>query len=261
MDEYTGVSALLYDALSTGIAGDTEFYVQEALRAGGPVLELGCGTGRITLAIARAGVEIVGLDRSPEMLAIAQRKLAQDPEDVRARVRLVEGDMRAFTLDGRFQLALIPYRAFLHLLTSDDQRATLACIRDHLAPGGALALNIFDPRLDIINERMSGLGGAPVSMWCELVHPLNGHRVLVSDVRRYDPETQVLEMYWIFEELDEQGAQVARHMTPLKLRWIYRYEMEHLLELSGFRVEALYGDLARGAFRYGGEQVWIARAL
>lgn len=259
MDEYHGLSALLYDALSTGIPGDADFYTQEALRAGSPVLELGCGTGRITAQVAQAGVEIVGLDRSPDMLAIARRKIEALGAETARRVTLVEGDMRQFSLPKRFRLAMIPYRAFLHLLTSQDQRDALTCIRDHLAEGGLLALNVFDPRLDIIAERMGSLGGAHTYLWREIVHPQNGHRVLVSDTRRYDPAEQRLEMHWIFEELDDTGRVVAKYYAPLTLRYVHRYEMAYLLELCGFRVEALYGDLARGPFRYGGEQVWLAR--
>jgi SAM-dependent methyltransferase len=259
MDEYAGVSAILYDALSTGIPGDADFYTEEALRAGSPVLELGCGTGRITAQVAAAGMQIVGLDRSPDMLAIARRKIDALGPEIAARVTLVEGDMRQFRLEQRFRLIMIPYRAFLHLLTPQDQRAALTCIREHLAEGGLLALNIFDPRLDIIVERMGGIGGAHTYLWRELVHPENGHRVLVSDTRRYDPAEQRLDQWWIFEELDEGGAVVAKHYAPLALRYIHRYEMAYLLELCGFRVEALYGDLARGPFCYGGEQVWLAR--
>lgn len=259
MDEYTGVSAHLYDALSQGIAGDADFYTEEALRAGSPVLELGCGTGRITAQVAAAGVEIVGLDRSSDMLAIARRKLNALDAAVAHRARLVEGDMRQFQLAQRFHLAMIPYRAFLHLLTPHDQCAALTCIREHLVEGGLLALNIFDPRLDIIVERMGGLGGAQAYLWRELIHPENGHRVLVSDTRRYDPAEQRIDQFWIFEELDQEGKVVAKHYAPLALRYVYRQEMAYLLELCGFRVEALYGDLKRGPYRYGGEQVWLAR--
>jgi SAM-dependent methyltransferase len=145
LDEYGAASAAFYDDFATGVAGDVAFYVARAREAGSPVLELGCGTGRILFAVGEAGVEIVGLDRSPHMLAVARRKLATVPPDVRRRVHLFPGDMCDFTLGRRFTLVLIPYRAFLHNLEPADQLRTLACAREHLAIDGRLVFNVFDP--------------------------------------------------------------------------------------------------------------------
>jgi ubiquinone/menaquinone biosynthesis C-methylase UbiE len=126
--------------------GDVPFYLElarEAAALGQPVLELGCGTGRVTIPIAQAGVEVVGLDNAPAMLNVARRKAAAAALDV----RWVQGDMRSFALDQRFGLVIIPFRSFLHLLTEADQLNCLACIRKHLLPGGRLALNFFAPKL------------------------------------------------------------------------------------------------------------------
>jgi SAM-dependent methyltransferase len=226
--EYDRLDAELYDAYTgASIDGDVEFYVEEARRAGSPVLELGCGTGRILMPVAMAGIDVVGLDRAPNMLAVAGEKRAALEPDVRRRIALIEGDMRSFSLGQRFSLVMIPFRAFLHLLTVDDQRQTLASVRDHLAPDGHLALNIFDPDLSIIQARQGVHAGTLQS--------------------------------FIFQERAAAGRVGARLYAPLMLRWVYRYEMQHLLELAGFRIEALYGDFRRGPFRHGGEQVWIAR--
>jgi hypothetical protein len=93
----------------------------------------------------------------------------------------------------------------------------------------------------------------------EFVHPDTGHRVIVWDTRQYDPERQMLEQYFVFEELDDEGSVISKAYSPLILRYVYRYEMQYLLELCGYRIEALYGDFRRGPFRYGGEQIWVAR--
>jgi len=257
MEEYDREDASFYDHYSTGLPGDVEFYVAEARRAGSPVLELGCGTGRILIPVAEARVEIVGLDRAPSMLAVARAKVAQLSPKVQRRIRLVEGDMRDFDLGRRFTLAMIPYRAFLHLLTVEDQMCALRCVRDHLVDGGRLILNIFDPSLEIIVAHRGPLG-ASLKLESEFVHPETGHRVLVWDTRQYEREEQLLRQYFVFEELDEDGAMVAKRFTPLVLRYIFRYEMQHLLERAGFAIEALYGDFDRGPFRAGGEQVWVA---
>jgi len=258
MKEYDRADAALYDYYSLGTEGDAAFYVDEAARAGGPVLELGCGTGRILIPSAEAGADMTGLDRAPSMLAIARDKVARLDPAVRGRIALVEGDMRDFSLGRRFKLVTIPYRAFLHLLTGEDQRRALGCVRDHLEPDGRLILNIFDPRLETIVAHFGSLGGA-VKLVDEFVHPATGHKVVVWDTRQYDPEKQMVNQYFIFEELDGEGRLVSKTYSELTLRYLHRYEMEYLLELCGFRVEALYGDFDRGPFHYGREQIWVAR--
>lgn len=257
MEEYDRQDALFYDHYSTGVPGDVEFYVAEARKAGSPVLEIACGTGRILLPIAEAGVEVVGLDRAPSMLAVARGKIAKLPSEARRRVQLVEGDMRNFDLGRRFSLVMIPYRAFLHLLTVEDQKRALRCIHDHLVEGGRLVLNNFDPRLETIVAHRSSLGSA-LKLDSEFSHPETGRRVLVWDTREYDVGEQIIRQYFVFEELDEDGHVVSKRFNPLVLRYLFRFEMQHLLELSGFQVDALYGDFDRGPFRSGGEQVWVA---
>ena len=257
MKEYDRADAAFYDYYATGLEGEVQFYVEEARRAGSPVLELGCGTGRILIPVAEAGVTIVGLDRSPAMLSIARQKTSKLGVEAQHRITLVEGDMRSFSLGQRFKLVMIPYRTFLHLMTPEDQRQALGCIREHLTEDGRLVLNVFDPRLDIIAAH-SGALGAAMKKDSEFVHPDTGHRVIVWDTRQYDPGRQTLKQYFIFEELDDEGKVISRSYSPLTLRYVFRYEMQHLLELCGFKVEALYGDFQRGPFRYGGEQIWIA---
>jgi SAM-dependent methyltransferase len=258
--EYDRVDAGIYDAYTgASINGDTEFYVEEARRAGSPVLELGCGTGRILIPIAAAGVDVTGVDRAPSMLAVAKAKVAAQPVEVQSRIELVEGDMRELRLDRRFALIAIPFRAFLHLLTVEDQRQALARIREHLVDGGRLVLNVFDPHLGIIASRLGHEGGRRERRRA-FAHPRTGRTVVQWDAFRYDPERQVLEGDFVFDELDGDGTVVATSYSPLTLRWVYRYEMQHLLERAGFDIEALHGDFRRGPFRHGGEQVWIARA-
>jgi len=256
MKEYDRLDARFYDYFATGLAGDVRFYVEEARKAGSPVLEIGCGTGRILIPTAQAGIDIVGLDRAPKMLAIAREKIAGLGHETQDRIELVEGDMRTFWLGRRFKMVTIPYRAFLHLLTPEDQRRALERIREHLSDEGRLVLNVFDPRLDIIAGHFGPLGSALKKIQ-EFFHPDTGNRVFVWDTRQYDPERQMIEQYWLFEELDTDGTVVSKTYVPLTLRYVFRYEMQYLLELCGYRIVALYGDFSRSAFRYGGEQIWV----
>jgi SAM-dependent methyltransferase len=258
MMEYSGADATFYDYCFTGLEGDVQFYVEEARQCGSPVLEIGCGTGRILLPIVQAGSSIVGLDRSSTMLGILRRKLAKLEPETQQRVELVEEDMRSFSLGRQFDLITIPYRAFLHLLTSKAQRQALSCIREHLTDTGRLIFNIFDPSHELIAARLGPLGSA-LQKDSEFVHPDTGRRVIVWFSGQYDPERQLLDAYFIFEELDAKGKAISKAYSPLTLRYVYRYEMRYLLELCGYKVEALYGDFQRGSFRYGGEQIWVVR--
>jgi SAM-dependent methyltransferase len=258
MKEYAGLDADLYDWWTSPAEGDVEFYVGEAKKTGSPVLELGCGTGRITIPAAEAGLEVVGLDNAPEMLAKAREKVSKLGDEVQSRVELVEGDMRDFSLGRRFNLIMIPFRAFLHLLTEEDQRKALTRIRDHLTDEGRLVFNIFDPSLEIIMDHEGALGSS-LKMESEFIHPETGRRLVVWDTRRYDKTNQFVEQYFIFEELDEDGRVASKTYVPLKLRYFHRFEMQYLLELCGLEIVALYGDFQRGPFEHGGEQIWVAR--
>lgn len=127
---------------------DVDFFVEMAQRSGGPVLELGCGTGRVLIPTAKSGIEIVGLDASPLMLSVCREKLLSDSKHVGSKVTgLVQGDMRAFELGRRFSLVTIPFRPFQHLLTVEDQMSCLENIRKHLVAGGKLVLDVFNPSL------------------------------------------------------------------------------------------------------------------
>lgn len=256
--DYYASNAELYDAVSPGIQDDVDFYTDQALMAGAPVLELACGTGRLLVPIAREGVQITGLDISPQMLAVARRKIAEQPPEVRERIELIEGDMRNFSLGKRFKLIFIAYSSFLHMQSSEEQRSALRCIYEHLEYGGRLVLNIFDPSIQLIAE-LSRPGGTAPARIADITLPEQGRHVIVWDTRRYDLDNQVAEVYRIFEDLDENGRVTDTVYNYLQLRYIFRWEMKYLLELSGFEVVSLFGDFQRGPFKHGQQQVWVAR--
>ena len=257
MEQLYEAQAAFPDYASLGLEGDVAFYLDEARRAGSPVLELGCGTGRVLIPLAEAGLTVTGLDRAPAMLALARQRVSQLDAATQRRIELVKGDMRHFSLDRRFKLIMIPCRTFQHLLTVEDQRRTLACIREHLTDDGRLAFDVFDPHLERIAARLGQ--GPTLQRLGEYRHPHTGRRVIIWQSSCYDLERQTVDERRIFEELDDEGRVLGRQHATLTLRFIYRFEMEHLLELSGYEIEALYGDLKRGPFCPGREQVWVAR--
>jgi SAM-dependent methyltransferase len=170
MEQFYGDAASLfaeaYDAFYTGeapqMAGDVAFYERLAREAGGPTLEIACGTGRVALALVQKGLDVTGVDLSEGMLTVARRKVAALPAGVRDRLTLVSQDMSELNLGRAFGFIFVPFRSFQHLLTIDLQRRSLEAIRRHLATDGRLALHLFDPRLDRLideNTAPSGLSG------------------------------------------------------------------------------------------------------
>jgi len=252
--EYDNSLGRFYDAFFTGVDGDVAFYTAYAKKSGSPVLELGCGSGRTVIPIAQAGLDITGLDIAPAMLDLARQRVAKLPAAVRKHITLAQGDMADFHLRRKFKLAIIPYRAFQHLLTPARQAQALMCIRDHLARRGCLVFNIYDPSAELIRSR----GPVGLRRDTDFVDPQSGRRVVAWYTRRYDPVEQIMAQEFIFEELDADGQVVSKTYKPLTMRYTYRAEMQYLLELCGYTIEALYGDFEGGPYT-GAEQVWVAR--
>ena len=146
-----------YNSSGPQIAGDVAFYARVARELGGPVLELACGTGRIALPLAKAGLHVTGIDRSEATLTTARCKVAALPDSVRERLTLVNQDMSALDLGRRFGFVFVPFRSFQALLTIDLQRKSLDAIRRHLESTGRVALHLFDPRLDLLIDASSTL--------------------------------------------------------------------------------------------------------
>jgi SAM-dependent methyltransferase len=252
-----GLHVETYDVQHDTIPGgdDVSFFRDLANRAGGPVLELGCGTGRVAIPLAEAGFDVVGLDRSAPMLAVAAERRRALSADVRRRLRFVEGDMTDFRLGRRFGLIFAAFRVFMFLADVEAQRSALAAIRRHLRPGGLLSIDIFDPRLDMLTPEPR-----PQTERREFRHPMAGNTVTASVVSRVnDPVVQRFTALWRFAEEGPDGSLIREEFEELTMRWTYRYEMRHLLELSGFEIVSEFSDFAGSPPAYGGEQVWVAR--
>ena len=258
--EYDAFAAI-YDAQSGRFEADLDFYVSLAREAHPPVVELAAGTGRVSLPIARAGVLIIGIDRSVEMLDVARAKLEQEPD---LPLRLVQADMRDFDLPqqkGEIGLVIIPFRSFLHLTTVEDQVACLKQIHAHLRPGGLLALNFFVPDLDIIAAYRGELGRA-VSYRYSFPSPESGNELEVWEYRQYHAHDQFVDQRFVYHEWDADDTLLRTTRRRYTLCYIWPREFEHLLARCGFEVEALYGSFDREPFdAQSREQVWVARKL
>jgi SAM-dependent methyltransferase len=258
-DEYA-VTADLYDYVEPyRTRPDIDFYVQAALASGGPVLEAGCGTGRILFPTARAGVTITGLDLSTPMLRVCRARLSEEPQAVQARIRLVQADMRAFDLGQTFRLVTLPFRPFQHLITVADQLACLATIRRHLADGGRLILDLFNPSLQALTRDNLGQEVTDVPEFTTS----DGRRVVrKSRIAARDYFNQVNQTELIYYVTHPDGR-TERLVHAFPMRYLFRYETEHLLVRAGFEVEHLYAGYDKSPYgsTYPGELIFVAKKV
>lgn len=242
-----GSYARFYDLDYAGVDDDLFMIRQFAARCGSPILELACGTGRALLPLAREGYDIVGIDASPAMLALARDNVAR--EGLEERVTLLEQDMRALDLDQRFALAFVAVNSFSHLLSLDDQLAALTRIHQHLQPGGLLLLDLFNPDLGrLLDSR------GQVVLDKVMTEPGTGRRVMKLRSQEVDLALQIIRVTFLVDEVDEQG-QVQRTLFPFAMRYLFRYELELLLRHAGFQVEAIYGSYDLDEFHADSEKM------
>ena len=249
VDEYGSVTARYYDGVYAAMrdpVGDAAFYRGLAQEAGGPVLELGCGTGRVLLAIADTGIPCTGLDASPRMLEVFRRRLSNPT------LRLVCARMQDFDLgEDRFALIYSAFRAFQHLYTVEDQLACLACVRRHLAPGGRFAFDVFAPRLDRI-------AAAEEPEAEDARFELEGEEVVRHTAVSRDHTTQMMHVRMRYERRCD-GETLGEERVDFNMRYFYRYEVEHLLARSGFVDLEFYGGFDGRSYDYvSGELIVVA---
>jgi SAM-dependent methyltransferase len=243
---------LYYDHAYKRHNHDLQFYVAQARKAHGPVLELGAGTGRVTLALARAGVSVVGLDQSRDMLAQARARIEREPQIVRDLIELRAGDLRSARLRRRFSLVIAPFNLFMHLYTRRDLERGLATVSAHLAPGGKFVFDVLVPDLGALRRD-------PARVYrCRPVYdPTDGKHHAYGESYAYDAVQQVQNVRMMFQRLDRPEIE---RTTPLSLRCYFPEELSALLHYNGFSVTARYGDFAGGPLTSESEsQIIVAR--
>ena len=246
----------IYDAVYADRDDAGFWQAMAAAAGGGPVLELGCGTGRVLLPLARAGYEITGLDLSAEMLERCRAKLQAEPPEIGNRVRLLQADMTSFDLGRRFAAIICPFAGFQQLRTVEQQLACLERCRSHLPSHGRLVLDLPNPDPAppsyAKDEPGDGEDTAQVVEWTD------GRRIRWwMTVIGYDRLQQGNECEVTYEVIEADGA--SRRLTEtISLRYTFRYELEHLLVRAGFRVVDLYGDYDRSPFVDGSPAMIVA---
>jgi SAM-dependent methyltransferase len=245
--------ARFYDLFYAGRSDDLAMYQDFALAADGPILELGCGSGRVTVPLARAGYTVTGLDISEAMLARA--RAAVEAEELTDRVTLVAGDLRDFDLAGRFSLAIIPINTFMHCFDTEQQLGCLRCVRRHLRSGGRLVVDLYQPDLELLREADGRLMSDGT-----VFDPATGHTIYRTTHRRVDLAAQTQHITFILDEVAADGT-VRRTTFPFRMRFVFRFEMELLLRLAGLSLEALYGSYELEPFDSASDKmIFVARA-
>jgi SAM-dependent methyltransferase len=230
MSAYDAI-ARVYDPWSVSVVEDVPFYLEEAVRSGGPVLELGVGTGRIAVPVAAAGIEVVGVDLSTGMLGVARERA----ELAGVSVDLRRGDMRDPPVEGEFPLVLCPFRSLLHMETDRDRRLALRAVSSRLTTGhGRFVFDVFTPGADDIADTHGRWLEREPGIW---------------ERADWDEETRTL----ILRLRSAEGE------TEMSLAWLSVGEWRALLQEEGFEVEALYGWFDRSPWRGGEDSVWVCR--
>lgn len=244
--------AAYYDHAYRRRREDVRFYGELAESHGGPVLELGAGTGRVTVEMARRGADVVCIERIDEMLRRARARLAKEPSAVRERVELRRGDLRSLRLRRRFPLVVAPFNVFNHLYTRRDWERALLTVRAHLAPRGRLVFDVLLPD-------PAELARDPARTWRSrpVVHPDDGRRYRYGESFEWDPRTQIELVTMQFEDAEDPSS---FFLVPLAQRHVFPAELEALLHYNGFVVDELWGDFAKTALDAASEsQVVVAR--
>jgi SAM-dependent methyltransferase len=231
MSSYDAIAAL-YDPWSRSVTEDVDFYVAEARKAGGPVVELGVGTGRIAVPTARAGMRVIGVDSSEGMIDVCRARAEEAGVADLLDLRL--GDLRRPPVSERVALVTCPFRALLHLESDEERLAALRAARALLLPGGRFVFDVFAPSHDDVEETQGRWLEREPGIWERADWDLR-RRVLTLSVRGDSGETE------------------------MHLAWRSPDEWKHLLELAGFEVVACYGWFDMRPYDGGEDTVWVAR--
>jgi SAM-dependent methyltransferase len=241
----------LYDRTYSKRREDVLFYVELARGVPGPILEVGAGSGRVTLALARAGHEVVAVDRMEPMLARLRDRLAKEPRAVRGRVEIVRGDVLSLRLRRRFALAMAPFNVFMHLYHRPEIERGLATCRAHLAPRGRLAFDVLMPDLRaLLRDPGRVYPSRPVRDGA-------GKRWRYAEQFEYDAATQIQIVTAILTAEDDPNDV---RVVPLAHRQFFPAELEAHLAHAGFTIEERFGDFDRSPQRVTSDaQVIVAR--
>jgi SAM-dependent methyltransferase len=241
-----------YDAMNSDVVADIPFYVDEARRAAGPVLELACGTGRLAIPIAQSGVEIVGLDLSPSMLSYARPKAKQ----AGVGISFIEADCRNFELGRKFALIFMAFNSMQLLHDHASLAALFASVRKHLAQGGRFIFDVFNPKVALL------VGTGDQRMFeREYEDPEGNGTITLEHTMNYDDASQVNRIQWFFSRRGTHGEERDFRVEDLHMRCFFPQELGLLVRSQGFEIVEKFGNFERKPFASGEQkQVVVCRS-
>ena len=248
---------LWYDAEYVHIRGDISYYASVGRRIAGPILELACGTGRLTLPMAEAGASVHGIDRAPAMIGRAVAKRAQLAPEVCARVSFAIADMRTFRAERTFDAVVLGFNTLMHMLTDQDLEAALATVCVHLCRGGRFFFDVHTP-LEALLERDPAGRYDPQQM----IDPHTQHRYIVTESSRYDAATQINTMRFYYQRVDREAQPIGpERYTEFDLRILFPDQLDRTLARSGLKIVDEWSDFEgtpRPPSGSGGRRVMVA---
>jgi len=241
--------AEIYDVDMGAKKDDIPMYRKFARDIGDPILESGCGTGRIVLPLAQLGYEIWGIDNSPQMLEVARKKLRTEVESVKNKVKLIEADMCNFELAQSFKLAILTYNTFTLLLSREEQESALKQIWNHLQDNGRLITDLFVPR-----ERNFERSRYQPPRY----DPIKSRTFIRIDHIKHDPVNQIQQIEYDYDYISDEG-EIQRTTKNLHMRYLFPSEMELLLEKNGYQIEEKLGGYDGKRYDYySGKIIFVA---
>ncbi|HBL84426.1 MAG: methyltransferase type 12 [Clostridiales bacterium GWF2_38_85] len=229
-------TAWLYDVdKRDNLQADIPFYIDYAKMQKGEILELGCGTGRVSIALARQCFKVTGLDLSIQMLDIFRAKTENEPE-LKDKITIVHGDMSDFNLQKKFSMIIAPFRVFQALTEDDVIKQSLRCIREHLTYDGIFIINVFNPR-PVMDE---GWCYPETVQWERLDENTGNYVVKKHWGDKIDTQNQIIYPHYAYEVTDKNGIK-SRHTEDLKLKYYYDNQLSQTLENAGFRIKEKFG--------------------
>jgi SAM-dependent methyltransferase len=224
-----------FNSEDTVTSSDVPFYLDYAKHLQGEVLELGCGTGRVALKLAKEGFHVTGLDLSTQMLDIFREKVVKQPE-IAKNIEIIHGSMANFSIDRKFALIIAPFRAFQAITDKTEIENALSCIREHLSEDGIFIVNVFKPYAEPLDES-----------WCreeifqdEIIDEQTGIRIARYECReRIDIENQIIYPYLAYGITYPDGR-TERLVEPLKMKYYYSNQLRAIIELAGMEIAEEY---------------------
>jgi SAM-dependent methyltransferase len=241
------------DLSQTVYRGDIEFYRALAAETKGDVLELGSGTGRVAIPISLRNKDVTGLEISPFML----KRAVENATRLKSSARFRLGDMANFDLKKKFGFIYVAFGGFHHLETVEDQLQCLRCVNNHLSDSGLLVIHIKNPAVHLLvdidcepNKRRKLLA----------IDEASGSRVVSESIRqKVNPHMQWVTETWEHTRYDNDGRVTSVESSEFRLRWIYRFEMEHLLVRSGFKPIECLSDFVGNRVKDEVQHIWIVK--